>query len=715
MKLNEHHFPYLPSRLDRLDNLAYNFWFSWDTQATWLFENLDPHLWEHVNQNPIRLLHEIDPLRLDEVAEDDRYLKQYDNVIHSLDYYLTNNETWFEKNFPEFKGKEIAYFSMEFGIHESLPVYSGGLGILAGDHLKSASDLGVPLIGMGLLYRESYFTQFISLNGHQQTVYLHNDFSNLAIQPVLNEDGELLIVYVQIDNRSVAVRVWKAQIGRINLYLLDTDFPENSEEDRKITERLYVGDRDLRLIQEMVLGIGGSLVIRAMKISPGVYHLNEGHSSFLTIERMVHLIQHEKSFDEARDQVQSTTVFTTHTPVPAGNEVFEASRIETHCHSYWEKMNISKEHFIQLGQANNSMNNHDFNMTILSLKMSQLTNGVSQLHGAVSRKMWQNMWPNKPINEVPIDSVTNGIHVDTWMAKSIRELFDRTFGPEWYHQFLTPEYWNGIINIPDNDLWKIHRELKQCLRKEIRYRLVQQRERNGESVEAIQKAKRLLQPEILTIGFARRFASYKRATLIFKDRERLKNILNNHEKPIQIVFAGKAHPANQPGQIMIQEIYTKSRNPEFEGKIIFVEDYDIALARHLVAGVDVWLNTPRRPLEASGTSGMKTAINGVLNLSILDGWWREAYNGDNGWAIGEDRDYNNEEGQDDKDSRSLYHLLEQEIVPLFYNRNEENIPLGWIQKMKNSMKTALSQFNTDRMLKEYVEKMYGPILAQSID
>ncbi len=709
MNIN-HHFPYLPDRLIRLGDLAYNLWFSWHSEAVWLFQYLDPILWEDVYRNPVRLLHEMDSQRLDEVSEDKNYIEKYDNTIKAFDHYLTDENTWFHQNYPDKKFSQIAYFSMEFGVHESLPIYSGGLGILAGDHLKSASDLGIPLVAVGLLYREAYFTQFISQSGHQQALFVHNDFSDMAVVPVQDENGENLIIHLQLDHHSIAARVWQAQVGRIPLFLLDTDFPENPPEDRKITERLYVSDRDLRLLQEILLGIGGVKTLHTLRIEPDVWHMNEGHCVFLTLECLRIKLQSGLPLVDAEEQVKKTSIFTTHTPIAAGNEVFDANRVKNYLGSYWKSMDLSIDKMVQLAQPPSPHDPNAFNMTILALRFSQHTNGVSELHGQVAKRMWHHLWPDRSVDEVPIGAITNGIHARTWMRSQIKNLFDKHLGSQWRYELANPVFWKKVYKIPDKALWDVHQVCKELLLKDVRKRLVQQRERNGESSEATAEVNTILSPDILTIGFARRFAPYKRATLPFRNIQWLKNILKNDSYPVQMIYAGKAHPANQPGKELILEIYRESRNPEFGNRIVFVEDYDIALARRLVSGVDVWMNLPRRPLEASGTSGMKAAVNGILNLSVLDGWWKEGYNGQNGWAVGEDREFYNEVEQDEVDSQSLYRLLEGEIVPLYYTRDENGLPREWIGKMKNSMESNIPRFNTHRMLQEYVEKMYLPAI-----
>ena len=710
MKTNPNPFPSLPKRIRHLGDLAYNPWFSWHSEAVQLFRQLDEKLWEDVQHNPVRLLYELDPTRLIEASKEDDFQKKYDDVISAFESHMRAKETWFSKKGADAKNMLVAYFSMEFGVHECLPIYSGGLGILSGDHLKSASDLGIPTVGIGLLYRESYFTQFITMHGHQQSVFQHNDFSRMVLRPVLKESGEPLTLQIPLDHAYVTARIWLAQIARVPLYLLDTDFPENTPANRDITKRLYVADRDMRLVQEMVLGIGGVAALDALRIRPTVWHLNEGHCAFSALERLRRLMKSGGTLDQAVESVRRSTVFTTHTPVAAGNEVFETWRMDKLFQPYWESMNMRREEFFRLGQENRNPDPNAFNMTILSLKLAKHANAVSKLHGQVARRMWSGLWPDLPVEQVPILSITNGIHTRTWMASEIKNLLDFRLGPDWRYKLTDQESWDRILEIPDDELWKNHQRLKQKLIEETRHVLARQRERNGESQEAIQEAKNLLNPDVLTIGYARRFTPYKRASLLFRDRERLKRLLWRENMPVQIIFAGKAHPADQTGRSLIEWVYAESRNPEFGGRIVFVENYDIALARRLVSGVDVWLNVPRRPFEASGTSGMKAAANGVLNLSVLDGWWREGYNGRNGWAVGEDRDYYNEMEQDEADNLSLAHLLENDVTSLFYGRDSCGLPLGWIQKMKESMRSIIPYFNTDRMLKEYTIHMYMPAM-----
>ncbi len=708
---SETHFPYLPERLNRLGDLAYNLWFSWNTDAINLFRKLDRKIWRNFMHNPVRLLHEMDPLRLNHLSENPSFLEMYDNVVDKFDRYMSDKDTWYNRTYPEHKNKNIAYLSMEFGFHESMPIYSGGLGILAGDHLKTASDMGIPMIGIGLLYRVSYFTQFITRQGDQQAVYQYNDFSSLGAQLVKDQNGNTLTIHIPMDHRNLAARVWIVQVGRIPLYLLDTDFPENSNEDRKITERLYVADRDNRLLQEMLLGMGGVLALKTLGIEPAVWHMNEGHSGFLTVER-IRQLKPQIPLNESVEIVKKSNVFTTHTPVPAGNETFESDRIEKWMSEILKSMNISRKDFFSLGHFPKQHENDPFNMTIFALKTSRTANGVSRLHGEVARKMWKELWPDLSENNVPITSITNGVHPHTWMTNQIQKLFDEELGKNWRDNLLDKKFWKGIESIPGRKLWDTHIELKTLLIEKVRGRAAAQRERNGESHAFIRQADNLFNPDYLTIGFARRFAPYKRASLLMRDIGRLQRMLCNPERPVQIIFAGKAHPADEEGKGLIRYIYEICGRPEFQNNMILVENYDMILSRRLISGVDVWLNTPRRPMEASGTSGMKVAFNGGLNFSILDGWWCEGYKPESGWAIGKNQDYSDYNHQDHEDAESLYHLLENEIIPAYYNRDKNDIPVKWIEMMKSSMADLIPRFNTYSMLEEYIKILYNPCLAE---
>ncbi|HIQ06788.1 MAG TPA: glycosyltransferase family 1 protein, partial [Anaerolineae bacterium] len=642
----------------------------------------------------------------------ERFLTCYRQVTTAFDAYMSATERWFRHEYRALQDRPIAYFSAEFGLHEALPIYSGGLGILSGDHCKSSSDLGVPLIGVGFLYPQGYFLQRITADGHQEAIYTKLNFSEVPTRPATTPAGEEVMVQVQLPGRPVFARVWRFQVGRVPLFLLDTDVPQNTPDDRDLSARLYGGDQEIRISQEIVLGIGGVRALRQLGIRPAAWHMNEGHAAFTGLERIRELVQEEGlSFAEAVEVVAATTVFTTHTPVAAGHDAFPFSLMEKYFGDYGRGLGVSWDAFLNLGRFDYPWG-PQFSMTVLALRLSGLHNGVSQLHGQVSRRMWQNLWPGTLEDEVPISDITNGIHTDSWLAPELGELFERYLGPEWHQHLDDPAAWEAVRDIPDDLLWETRRALKWKMIELVRARVQEQRLRQGEGPARVKAAESLLDPDALTIGFARRFAAYKRATLIFHDLERIRRILNQENRPVQIIFAGKAHPADDLGKALIHQICQIARQPEFEGKIIFVEEYDINVARHLVQGVDLWLNTPRRPMEASGTSGQKAALNGVLICSILDGWWPEAYNGDNGWAIGESRVFKDEETQDEADSLSLYATLEDEIVPLFYAREKDGIPHGWVRMMKETICTVAPRFNTHRMVKEYTTKLYVPAIHQ---
>lgn len=708
MKASKVHLFNLPERIARLEDLAGNLWFSWNPDALALLRSLDAKLWEDFDHNPVRVLRDLDPQRLVDLAADKAFLSQYDAVIAAFDAYMGDTAPWFTRTHAEAKDKTLAYFSMEFGFHECIRIYSGGLGILAGDHLKTASDMGLPMVGVGLLYRVAYFTQFITRHGDQQAVYRSVDYSNMAMQLVKDADGDTLTVRLPVGDRMVAARVWQVKVGRIPLYLLDTDFPQNTVEDRRITERLYVGDRDLRLIQEMILGIGGVMLLEALNINPAVWHMNEGHSGLLTLERIRSLMGRGQAYEAAFEQVRKSNIFTTHTPVPAGNETFEVQRLDRLMSTYLKEMGLDRSRFLKLGHTEQQQESDPYNLTVLALKTSHLANGVSQLHGDVAREMWQSLWPERAVKDVPIGAITNGVHLDTWMTTQVQHMLTTHLSADWKQHVNDAEFWKGLQRVSPEALWNTHRTLKKAFIKEMRRRIAKQRERNGESHESICEAWTLFDPEVLTIGFARRFAPYKRATLMFKDMDRFRAILNNTDRPVQIVIAGKAHPADVNGQGLIRSIYEISRQPEFANRLTLIENYDMILSRRMVSGVDVWLNTPRRPLEASGTSGMKVALNGGLNMSILDGWWCEGYDPAFGWAIGEEKNYTDNAQQDWEDAQSFYHLLETEVIPAYYQRDASGLPLAWIQRMKDSMAALIPQFNTNRMLEEYIDQMYLP-------
>lgn len=708
--------PHLPGRLKGLQELAYNVWWCWNHEAVSLFRRIDEDKFQAVDNSPVKLLATVGQERFDQLLRDDGFLAHMDRVLLALRHYLEAH-TWFQEIYgkneanPETLANRyrMAYFSAEFGIHESIPVYSGGLGLLAGDHLKAASDLGIPLVGVGLMYREGYFRQYLNVDGWQQERYPENDFFNLPLILETKEDGAPLLVATQLPGREVWARVWRIQVGRIPLYLLDTNIPQNSPEDRQITARLYGGDHDMRIRQEMVLGIGGYRALRAMGKAPVVCHMNEGHSAFCGLERIRLLMEdHGLDYAAAKEAVVAGTRFTTHTPVPAGNDVFAPPLIQHYFASYLPPLKIDWHEFLGLGRQNPNDHNEPFCMTVLAIRLSNTSNGVSRLHGQVSRRMWKSIWPELPEAEIPITSITNGVHTRTWLAPEFSQLYDRYLGVQWEERPTDHSIWKRVDNIPNAELWRTHERRRERLVVFARERLRAQLTRRGAPPSEIARSEEVLDPETLTIGFARRFATYKRGTLIFRNLERLAAIVNDKDRPIQIVFAGKAHPRDHGGKELIAEIIHVCRRAEFRRRMVFIEDYDVNVARYMVQGVDVWLNNPRRPLEASGTSGMKVCVNGGINLSILDGWWVEGYTGDNGWAIGAGEEYTDLTYQDDIESRAIYDLLEQEIVPLFYNRSGDGLPRGWLKVMKRAMSTVCPVFNTNRMVQEYMEKCYAP-------
>ena len=695
----------LPKRIARLEELAYNFWWSWHRQARDLFKTLDYPLWRSTGHNPVEMLREVAVERLQNLARDPVFLLQYDAVLLAFDNDLTKEQLWFPTQYAELVDQHVAYFSAEFGIHQSLPIYSGGLGVLAGDHCKEASDLGVPLVGIGFLYEMGYFRQRITADGWQEATYPRFKPEEVAIREALNGNDDCLYVPVEVGDRTVQLQVWRAQAGRTPLYLMDADNDANAAWDRELTARLYGGDQEMRIQQEIVLGIGGLRVLRALEIEPSVFHLNEGHSAFLVLERARELVEAGQSFEQARQKVQATSVFTTHTPVPAGHDVFPFHLIDKYFQSYWPRLGLGREEFLELGCCDG--NRSGFNMTTLALRMCDYRNGVSKLHGKVSRRMWQPIWPEKSVEEIPISDITNGIHVPAWVGGAMHRLYRKHIGPDWIEHHDDAALWERILDAPDAELWDAHMVLKHKLLSLIRERARQRRLEGNMNSEQTVCAGTLLDPDALTIGFARRFAPYKRATLIFKDLERLKRLLHSPYRPVQIIFAGKSHPANEEGKRLIQQIYSITKDPHIGGRIAFIEDYDMHVARYLVQGVDVWLNTPRRPYEASGTSGQKAAVNGIPNLSVLDGWWAEGYNGANGWAIDSKED-NDEWAQDAADAETLYQLLENQVVPLFYQRDTDSVPRGWVQVMKEAIRTSMPVFCARRMVKEYTERLYIP-------
>jgi starch phosphorylase len=700
----------LPRRINRLGELAYNLWWTWNPHAQRLFNRVDNALWERLNHNPLRFLTSVGRFEINAAAQDPIYLELYDRVFTSFDDYLKTTDTWTAHTYKTRGKVTIAYFSMEFGLHEILPIYSGGLGVLAGDHLKQASDLGLSLVGMGLMYAEGYFTQHISEDGWQDSVNNTLNFDELPVLKVLDKKGEMLKITVNFPDRSVNACIWELRVGRVPLYLLDSDLDENAPNDRKLTTRLYWSDIDLRVAQEVLLGIGGVRALRAMGYEPGVWHMNEPHAAFLTLERARELVTTGLSFKKAITKTRKGNVFTTHTPVPAGNDEFPLWLIDKNLSNFWSELGLGRDQFVDLARHKQPWG-ETFSMPILALRLSDGRNAVSELHGRVSRNIWHFLWPEIEDDEdVPITYITNGVHTPTWMARRLRVLFDKYLGEGWLDRLDDPETWVKVDSIPDNELWAVHMHLKRKLAFYMLNR-VRLRWMNGDlqPVQAIASGA-MLDPYVLTIGFARRFATYKRANLVFSDLNRLLELINKPNRPVQIIFSGKAHPADEPGKMLIQEVYRVVKKAENGGRLVFLEDYDMNLARYLVQGVDVWMNTPRRPNEASGTSGMKAALNGALNFSVLDGWWREAYNGSNGWAIGEDADPGSEV-QDETDAENLYDTLENKIIPLYYSeRGSEDIPHKWVAMIKESLRTVTPQFSTRRMLKEYVDRLYMPAM-----
>jgi glycogen phosphorylase len=707
-------FPIMPTRVNRLYELAYNLWWSWHPEARALYSTLNPSLWEQVGHNPVRFLSEVQPHLLEQAAANSDYLQTYDNAIRDFDHYMhpRSDATWFTLNYPELAGKTIAYFSAEFGIHEALPIYSGGLGILSGDHCKEASDLGLPFVGVGFLYPQGYFRQRVTRDGVQEAFYDKLHFSEAPAIPAIGPDGSEVVISVDLPGRRIYAKVWKVMVGRIPLYLMDTDVAPNAPNDRELSARLYGGDREIRISQEIVLGIGGVRALRALGISPSAWHINEGHAAFLSLERCRELVVSGLSFNEAWEAVSSNSLFTTHTPVPAGNDTFNYDQIDKYFGSYWGELGLTRDQFLNVAREDHGWGS-TYGMTVLALRLTGQHNGVSKLHGAVSRKMWQFLWPGIEGDEVPIGYVTNGVHTFSWISQEMNELFGRYLDPDWGRHVDEQAFWDTHIdNIPDAELWKTHVGRKELLIEYARRRLKSQHLRLGEGSMQINEIEHMLNPNALIIGFARRFATYKRAALLFRNIERLKHILNNPDRPVQIIFAGKAHPADEPGKALIQQIYHASRSNELRGKVIFLEDYDIDMARYLVSGTDLWLNNPIRPYEASGTSGQKAALNGQPNCSILDGWWAEGYNGKNGWAIGEEREYHDQEVQAEADSLSLYALLEQEIIPTFFDRDSHGVPHNWTGYMKEAIRTCTPQFSMRRMIKEYTTRYYVPDIQQ---
>jgi starch phosphorylase len=692
--------PFLPEEITRLSELAYNLWFGGSENAKQLFQMIDEAKWDEMKHNPVRLIFDTPLDRWSQLIKDVKFMDKYTMVMRKFDEYM-HDSTWFQQRYPGFEGK-FAYFSAEFGFHESLPIYSGGLGILAGDHCKSASDLGVPLIGVGLLYKKGYFRQKFDSEGRQHADFFEYIFEKLPIQPAYVE-GDELVIKVTLPGRDIQLKVWQVQIGRMIVYLLDSDLQVNSQQDRELTAQLYGGNHETRIQQEILLGVGGIRMLRAFHIYPKAYHINEGHAAFISLERLREYIHQGIRYQNAIELIRSSTIFTTHTPVPAGHDVFPMSTFEYHMGPLLSQMETERERIIRLGLDREK---DQYNMTFLGLNTAVYRNGVSKLHGHVSREMFHDFHGDMLLEEVPIESITNGVHLKTWISKELKDLFSRYLPANWQINQTDTEIWKALDELPNQLLWNEHMHLKERLIDHARANLELQRRRNGESEARINEVQLFLDPKVLTIGFARRFATYKRSTMVFNDLDRLNRLVNHPERPVQFIFAGKSHPADHPGQELIREIYRISQLESFKGKIVILENYDIKLARSLVQGVDVWLNNPKRPLEASGTSGMKAAFNGVINFSVLDGWWEEGYNGDNGWEITSNYDAP-WDIQEHENTISLYETLENQIAPMYYNQHN-GLPNEWVVRMKNSIQSLAPVYNTDRMVQDYTNHYYVP-------
>ena len=705
----------LPYRIKKLADLAHNLWWAWNPEAARMIKEIDPLLWERSHHNPVVFLRSVDPATYETLIKDRYFLGRYDRIMREFNAYMKPVDTWFSRAYPNLLDDEIAYFSFEYGLHESLMVYAGGLGVLSGDHLKESSDLGIPLVAVGFLYTYGYFSQKITEDGWQEARNVQIVYDDLPLIALFDADHEPIKISVELPGRTVYARLYELNVGRVKLVLMQTNIPENNPNDRQLTDRLYISDPELRISQEILLGIGGFRALKALGHNPSIYHMNEGHSAFLTLERTRELVQQGKTFDEAVEIIKRSSVFTTHTPVPAGNDEFPIWLMEKYFANYWQELGLDREQFMDLAHVKQDWGGDAFSMPKLALKLSDYRNGVSRIHGQVSRQMWHELWPDKPVDEVPITYITNGVHTRTWLARRLAILYRRYLGADWYDHIDDEEMWQRVDLIPDADLWRVRRHLK---RKLVAYMVNRARDAwQAGSVHPVQTVASgvLLDPYALTIGFARRFATYKRANLVLTDVDRLLRIVTNPRKPVQIVFAGKAHPSDEPAKLLIQEVYRHVKDARFGGRLVFLDDYDMDMARYLVQGVDVWLNTPRRPREASGTSGQKAALNGTLNFSVLDGWWAEGYNGANGWAIGDSTVSDNQDEQDKADAESLYDTLENEIVPLYYTmRSADGLPGDWIERMKESIKTLTPRFSTTRMVKQYMNELYLPAI-QSIE
>ena len=689
--------------------LARNLSWTWSPEAITLFQSIDPVRWRALDHNPIALLSEFTPDQLHTRAVELVLQSRINQAYRRLKEYLATTTPWAKANTGVLGSKPVAYFSLEFGIHESVPIYSGGLGILSGDHIKSASGLGVPMVAVGLFYDQGYFKQHLDMDGYQQEEYLDTKVENLPMEPARGPDGEPVTVEIQTRSGGLLAKVWLMRVGRVSLYLLDCDVEGNSAEDRELTSRLYGGDNRTRIRQELVAGVGGVRALEALGITPGAYHLNEGHLGFATLEVVRQRMHNDgMSFDDALEEVAGQTAFTTHTPVPAGHDRFSGQLIEEYLGPLRDELGISYEHLMSLGRVDPHNEQETFCMTVLGLKLSRRANGVSSLHGRVSRSMWASLWPGRSVDEIPIGHITNGVHVPSWLAWQMKHLYDRHFPANWYDRMGEPEVWQHIHGVDPGELWETHHALKNLLLAFVRRRVSRDCRRRNESDIAVEAARQMLDPDVLTIGFGRRFATYKRADLILSDLDRTVSLLNDPKRPVQLIFAGKAHPADEAGKELIKRIANLRRDPRVAGRIAFVEDYDINVGRHLIQGVDVWLNNPRRPLEASGTSGEKAVLNGALNLSILDGWWAEAYDGSNGFAIGKGSHHVDDAITDARDAADLQRVLREEVIPLYYDRDVDGLPRQWIKRMMNSISSLAWRFSAHRMVADYVRHAYIP-------
>ncbi len=697
----------LPARLHRLHELALDLWWSWDDRARQVFRRLDYALWRATAHNPVQMLQRITSERLAAVAGDADFLKAYDEAIFGLDDARTVAHPWWRENQAMLGNGAIAYFSAEFALHQSLPIYAGGLGVLAGDHCKEAADLGLPFVGIGFMYPQGYFRQRMTHDGWQEERYEKISWADAPIEAAITPDGRPCITAVPLGDRTVLAAVWRVRLGRVRLFLLDTDLAENAPWDRELSARLYGGDRETRIQQEVILGVGGVRALRALGIAPTVWHMNEGHAAFVALQRIREFVELGRSFDDALEEVRRTTVFTTHTPVPAGHDAFPFHLVEKHLAGTWGEIGEHRQNFLALGEYDNGSGSQ-YNMTALALRTSSFVNGVSALHGEVTRAMWRPMWPDTPAEQLPVRSITNGVHVPTWLASEALEMLNHHFGPGWLDRVDDPALWEQLNDIPDSEIWAMRKALRQDLFNFIRERMRSRFTQEHVSQSRIVSAGAMLDPDALTLGYARRFTAYKRPELIFHDPDRLARILSDLDRPVQIVFAGKAHPADEPAKHNLQHVFRHALDPRFAGRLAFVDDYDMHVAHYLVQGCDVWLNNPRKPLEASGTSGMKASLNGVPHLSIGDGWWAEGFNGRNGWLIESQANPDDHAAIDAADANAIYELLENEVVPAFYERDARGLPRKWIAIVREAMRSNVPRFSTRRMVKQYVTEMYGP-------